>query len=362
MKRLSRPPSELRHASSWSPRGGTTHRGLGDRRASGGASSLRCAMLTTRRKVLLFGLPIALVLATTVILVHLATGYKHDAATKWTAIAAVLAGAALAAAVVGLPVGLFQLFAVERDLARLRLVSEGHLQELGQLLINARDAINRDMRLQLGDPPAGRQLYRDAFNAHFPDLAKPFFEWDRAVECVEAALAAFAQAVERTADETGIIPDRYDRAAIVQQLRQRMPPGLHLALEEWPDRVPVEAWANGKVAFAGVVVDLKLPTDAYGGTTALSEDELNRQIQPLIDLCERVRQLPEVEMLAEVQDELTAMRDPLRDEVRLYQVTETFPISEACPICRRNLGESDIAPRRSLGTRVGVIRKRARRR
>ena len=317
-------------------------------------------MLTTRRKLLLFGLPIALVVATTVILVHLATGYKHDSATKWTAIAAVLAGAGLAAALVGLPVGLFQLFAVERDLARLRLVSEGHLQDLAQLLINARDATNRDMQLQLGDPPAGRQLYREAFMAHFPDLAKPFTEWDRAVERVQAALAAFAKAVERTADETGIVPDRYDRAAVVQQLQQRMPPSLHLALEEWPDRAPVEAWANGRVAFAGVVVDLKLPTDAYGAATALPEDELNRQIQPLIDLCERVRQLPEVEKLAEAQDQLTAMRDPLRDEIRLYQVTQMFPISEACPICRRNLGESDVAPRRSLDTRVRVFRKRAR--
>ena len=83
---------------------------------------------------------------------------------------------------------------------------------------------------------------------------------------VQTALAAFAQAVEVTADEIGIVPDRYRRAAIVQQLQQRMPPSLHLALEEWPDRLPVEAWDNGRVAFAGVVVDLKLPTDAYGAT------------------------------------------------------------------------------------------------
>jgi hypothetical protein len=139
-----------------------------------------------------------------------------------------------------------------------------------------------------------------------------------------------------------------------------MPPSLHLALEEWPDRVPVEAWGSGRVAFAGVVVDLKLPTDDGGVTLPVPDDELNRQVQPLIDLCKRVRQLPEVEMLAEAQDQLIAMRDPLRDEIRLYQVTETFPISETCPICRRNLGESDVAPRPSVPTRVRSIRKRAR--
>jgi hypothetical protein len=56
--------------------------------------------------------------------VVLAAGY-HDAAARWTAIGAILAGGALAVAAIGVPVAIAQLVSVERDLARLTTASEG---------------------------------------------------------------------------------------------------------------------------------------------------------------------------------------------------------------------------------------------
>ena len=87
----------------------------------------RRTMLTTRRKLVLVSLPLALVTAWALVLVSLS--YK-DSLHRWTADVAILTAAALLAALVGLPIALCQLFAVERDLARLALIPPRHFGQL----------------------------------------------------------------------------------------------------------------------------------------------------------------------------------------------------------------------------------------
>jgi hypothetical protein len=82
-------------------------------------------MLSGRRRLALVGLPSLLVAGTAYLIVRVVSSY-HEAATRWTAIAAILGGAALAAALIGLPIALAQLFLVERDLASLTRPGAAH--------------------------------------------------------------------------------------------------------------------------------------------------------------------------------------------------------------------------------------------
>ena len=54
----------------------------------------------------------------------------------------------------------------------------------------------------------------------------------------------------------------------------------------------------------------------------------------------RARVLPQVELIAKTQDALTELISPTFHAIRLWKVTETIPVVDKCPICRRNLGET----------------------
>ena len=69
-------------------------------------------------KPLAWSLPSLVVLiATAVIIGHIVDTF-HDATLRWTAIAAVLTAAALLVAAIGLPLAVYQLVALDRDLVR----------------------------------------------------------------------------------------------------------------------------------------------------------------------------------------------------------------------------------------------------
>jgi hypothetical protein len=295
-------------------------------------------MLSTSRKVALVVLPAVLALATTAAILVISESY-HDSNHRWTAIAAVLTGSALLAALVGLPIALFQLFVVERDIARLSLVPAMHYEQLRGMLERSQITVGQQVRFEFGDPPDGRQLFLDAFFAHFPELSKPFAEWDAAVARVEAARASFAAALERAADDAGVQTPMYDRTSILQRLKERTPPRLHLMLEEWPeDSVPVEGSVVGTVDVAGIRTDLPPWTANYGTTLPLGPGKLKGLVKPLVDLCNTARQLPEVRAVAEAQDHLTQLIPALSDEIKLHFVAETIPVAQQCPVCQRNLG------------------------
>src|ERR1039458_4120946 len=96
---------------------------------SRGPSGVR--LLNRLRHFLLWLIPIAVGLATVIIVWTLADSYPNDAATRWTAIGVVLAGGALLIALFGLPVAISQLFAVRRDLDQITGISDLERQLIG---------------------------------------------------------------------------------------------------------------------------------------------------------------------------------------------------------------------------------------
>jgi len=98
---------------------------------SRGPSGLR--FMNQLRHGLLWALPSAVGVATVIILCVLSNSYPHDAATRWTAIGAVLAGAALVIALLGLPVAISQLFAVKRDLDQITGISDVERELIGKI-------------------------------------------------------------------------------------------------------------------------------------------------------------------------------------------------------------------------------------
>jgi hypothetical protein len=45
-----------------------------------------------------------------------------------------------------------------------------------------------------------------------------------------------------------------------------------------------------------------------------------------------------VQHIAQAQDALIAMRQPLADKIKLYVAIETIPVATDCPICKGNVG------------------------
>ena len=288
-------------------------------------------MLSTRRKLALVVLPVTLALITAGVLVLVSLSYG-DSLHRWTADAAILTGAALLAALVGLPIALYQLFAVERDLARLALIPVRHFEQLRAALERSIQTLGQQEKLNLDDPRGGRPLYREMFFAHFPELSDDFADWDQAVERVRSARASFAQELERVADRVGVTAKIYDRAGVLQALQELTRPSLHLKLEEWRgDTVPVSGSVDGSVNVAGIRTNIST-------LQTLTEPELRSLVQPLIDVCTEARYLPGVLNIAQAQDALTAKIQPFADELKLYLARETIPVAASCPICQVNVG------------------------
>lgn len=164
-------------------------------------------MLSRSRKGALVVLPVMLAIATTTAIVVISESY-HDSNHRWTAIAAVLAGSALLAALDGLPIALFRLFVVERDIAQLDLVHSMHYAQLRGMLEGSQLALGRQARFEFGDQPDGRQLFRDAFFGHFPELSK---------------CAATGQSC-RPASSTRARSGRKRRSVVVRPRRRRRSP------------------------------------------------------------------------------------------------------------------------------------------
>ncbi len=290
-------------------------------------------MLTTPRRLALVLLPVALFLLTAGAILLVSLSYS-DSILRWTADAAILTGAAFLAAVVGLPIALYQLFAVERDIARLALVPPIHYEWLRGALQASHQTLYNQAAHGFGDQPGGRQLYREAFFAHFPALTDDFAAWDSAVGRVQSARVSFAEELERVADEVGVDSTTYDRAAILRALNELSRPSLHLALEGWPEGVvPVTGSVDGTVDVAGIRTSVPRPDSRL-----LDEDELRALAKPVLDLCGKARELPDVENIAHAQDALVGMIEPLADKVKLYAATETIPVATGCPICKLNVG------------------------
>ena len=288
-------------------------------------------MLSTRRKLALVGLPLTLALVTMAAIVLVSVSYR-DSLHRWTADAAILTGAAMLAALVGLPIALFQLFAVERDLARLALIPARHFGQLHAALEQSIQTLYKQGKLIFHDPIRGRPLSREMFFAHFPELSDDFADWDQAVERVRSARASFEHELERAADRVGVNAETYDRTAILQAFQEPTRPSLHLKLEEWPeDVVPVSGSVDGSIDVAGIRTTIST-------ARTLTEPELRSLVQPLIDLCAEARNLPDVQNIARGQDALTAKIQPLADELRLYLARETIPVAASCPICQVNVG------------------------
>ena len=213
------------------------------------------------------------------------------------------------------------------------LVPPMHYETLRGLLESCQLMIGRQVRCEFGDPPNGRQLHRDAFFAHFPELAEPVSKWDTAVTRVEKARENFATALERTADAAGVNPTTYARPSILQCLQERTRPSLHLMLEEWPQGdVPIKGSIDGSIEVAGIRTNVRLADEEL-----LGEEELRELVRPLIGLCDAARRLPEVTALAKAQDDLNQFMPAFSDEIKLHLVTEAIVVVEGCPICRRNL-------------------------
>jgi hypothetical protein len=85
-------------------------------------------------------------------------GY-HDPAVRWTAVGAILAGVALLAAAIGLPIALTQLVAVQQDLDRLTRATDME-RELQQHMV---DGTNLARRMR-GKLPAGSANLVDDFD------------------------------------------------------------------------------------------------------------------------------------------------------------------------------------------------------
>lgn len=288
-------------------------------------------MLSTRRKFALVGLPLVLALITGAAIVLVTVSYG-DSLHRWTADAAILTAAGLLTALVGLPIALFQLFAVERDLARLALIPVRHFGQLHAALERSIQTLYQQIKLDFNDPPDGRQLYREMFFAHFPELSDDFVDWDQAVERVQSARVSFAQELERVADRLGVDAETYDRPAMLQALQDVARPSLHLKLEEWRgDTVPVSGSVDGSVDVAGIRTNIST-------SRTLTEPELRLLVHPLIDLCAEARNLPDVQNIAHAQDALTAKIQPLADGLKLYLARETIPVAANCPICQVNVG------------------------
>jgi hypothetical protein len=102
-------------------------------------------MLNRWQHALLWVIPIAVGAATVVVVWILADSYARDTATRWTAIGAVLVGAALLIALFGLPVAISQLFAVKRDLDLITGISNvereliGHIEEGALIALSMHD-------------------------------------------------------------------------------------------------------------------------------------------------------------------------------------------------------------------------------
>ncbi len=293
--------------------------------------------MSRSRWFLLVTLPIALGGVTIAAIVVIATSYS-DSNHRWTAIAAILTGAALLAALVGLPIALYQLFAVERDIQQLNLVPSMHYNQLRGLLEDAQIQIGRQVPMDFGDQVGGISLFREAFFAHYPDLSKPFEEWDAAAGRIQAALASFAQELVRNADDLGVQRPLYDPDQIFLQLLQRRRPRLHLTLEEWPEDLPIRGHTDGNIDFAGILLRRPLLLDGHGGARVFTPDEVREYVEPLRDLCQAARESPQVREIADAQDEVTRLAPVLRDKIMLHVVTDTITVSRQCPICRRNLG------------------------
>jgi hypothetical protein len=213
------------------------------------------------------------------------------------------------------------------------LVPPMHYDTLRGLLESCRLMIGRQVRFEFGDPPDGRPLIRDAFFAHFSELAHHVARWDEAVKRVEEARGAFASALEAAADAVGVNSSTYDRTSILERLQERTRPSLHLLLEEWPPgALPVKGSVDGSVEVAGIRTNVEL-----AGKELVSDHELRELVRPLRDLCDAARRLPEVKDVAKAQDDLNRLMPVFSDELKLHLVTETIAVEGACPICQRNL-------------------------
>jgi hypothetical protein len=81
--------------------------------------AIRVDAVMKRLKLVWWSLPSVILLGVTAFVIrHVVRTFTTDATLRWTVIAVVLAGSALLVAAIGLPLALYQLVALDRDLAR----------------------------------------------------------------------------------------------------------------------------------------------------------------------------------------------------------------------------------------------------
>ena len=208
------------------------------------------------------------------------------------------------------------------------LVSADHKQQLRAILEHLQVRLRRQEQLDFGDPVGGIRLYGRAFEAHFPQLLARVEQWNEAVRAVKAAHAEYAEMLAVEADKLEIVPPTYDRDVILRTLSERTRPSLHLALEEWPaEDVPVRAYEDGRVEFAGILTQVAKP---------VAPAHLQKLVAPLTEICMRARHLPQVSTIAATQDALTRLIQPFLDELRLELFVERIRVATDCPVCQRN--------------------------
>jgi hypothetical protein len=213
---------------------------------------------------------------------------------------------------------------------QVEFVPASHDQQLRATLKHLQIRRGQQAELDFGDPVGGIKLYGSAFAAHFPQLLARVQEWNEAVRAVTAARSDYASALAAEADKLQIEPPTYDRDTILAVLEELTRPSLHLALEDWsPEGVPVRGYDDGRVEFAGILTKVPPP---------VAPAHLQKLVAPLVQLCTRARELPQVTTIASTQDALTSLIQPFLDELRLELFVEGVRVASDCPVCQRNAG------------------------
>lgn len=143
-------------------------------------------------------------------------------------------------------------------------VTPEHREHLRRMLEAMQGAIVNDRVCGYGDPSTGRQLHREEFLAHFPDLGAELEHWNAAVARQRDAPAALRTAFDTVVRERGLDEAPYAGQAVAEILAAWTRAS---ALSADPAQVRLLEWANFTTRRTGFSWDDGVPR-AYGRRVA----------------------------------------------------------------------------------------------
>ena len=232
-------------------------------------------------------------------------------------------------------------------------VSENQRALLDHLLTAVQLAVANHRVIDYGDPADGEQQNRDLFAAHFPSLLPELDTWQAAIDRLDAAVQTLRDWIPQAVQQLGFVEPTYFNGTVAECFSEITVGRARRHELDEPQQIRLRCvqdvtTENGEKRWSAYlhsgraeikVAELTYEVEEFSDEGMADLNKIMADMEVDLQACfEAVQSSDAARRVAAEQTALSALRQPLMDQLKRTKITANPVFSESCRYCLAEIG------------------------